>query len=152
MPGEAVLSAAPDVGHGQNSAQVSHEQQVGHTGSEPESQLRPGSRYRHVQIAEKKETFEPDRPLVQNRVATQSGPVLVQNPFGTGRCGSLVVRLDGVLEAAIAVQEDRVGSVPLQVPGVDQEHGNAGSVLTGVENLGETHGSEPTRLWWVIGD
>lgn len=47
----------------------------------------------------------------------------------------LIERLYGRLKASVTIEEDRMGAVLLQVSGVNQEHGDLGSVLTGVENL-----------------
>lgn len=38
VPGEAVLAAASDVGHGQDAAQVSHKQQVSHAADTQDAQ------------------------------------------------------------------------------------------------------------------
>lgn len=47
----------------------------------------------------------------------------------------LVEGLNGVLEAAVSVEEDRMRSVLFYAAGVDQEHGYIGAIFTGVEDL-----------------
>lgn len=91
MPGLAVLSAAADVGHGQDPPEVPHEDEA----------------------------------------------------------RDAVARRDGDVEAAVAVQEARVGAVQFDALLVHDEHGDLSAVLGGVEDL---KGEEKTKQnqTWVI--